>query len=598
MLCDLERDAGRHAVDRPLELLVLEGEDVAAGVADEVVMVVLVGARQVRLVARDALADLDARQELEALELVEDAVDARAADPAFAARKRLLDLLGRERARLLGEQVDDRLPGSAAAKAGLGETVGGRLRPGGPGTRRLRGRLGHRALGQRTCDGRGIERAGQRSQGANAAPMRNRQLHEALAAFAEEAAWQLASDAQDGHELGFEVVESRKGRGARDGGVLYCYRPLTGDFIDRRESVVAQLPSYAPAVHALRATHGLADYLAAHVARGAVPHDPRARAELGLRAFLGRVFCDQSEFVLDPARFAAAYAELEGVVTAGVTETVVVAPVHGLELESAEVAMGGGLVLVRGEALEDAPEDAVWPRGAKLPSHASVLAVLRWESAVGASATLQPAEDELRRLLTALRLFDEAPVAIGPSAWARAAGGPWHALALGLEGAVPPEDAMTVQIAAEEEDELRAFCSLVSRRMPRAGALAWALRRFELGCSRPTPVEALTDHLLALRALLEPEGPGSGLLCARVAVLCTEAPGRPAHLARLQRTLALERAVVTSLGLPDADDLARLVFELGADCRAILRDVLCGHLEPELLRTADRLLGAATVEAP
>ena len=46
---------------------------------------------------------------------------------------------------------------------------------------------------------------------------------------------------------------------------------------------------------------------------------------------------------------------------------------------------------------------------------------------------------------------------------------------------------------------------------PRSGELAWALRRFELGCERDSRYEALTDHLLALRALLEPEGPESGL---------------------------------------------------------------------------------------
>ncbi len=37
--------------------------------------------------------------------------------------------------------------------------------------------------------------------------MRNRQLHAALAAFAEEAAFQLSSDTADGAEVPFEVVE-------------------------------------------------------------------------------------------------------------------------------------------------------------------------------------------------------------------------------------------------------------------------------------------------------------------------------------------------------------------------------------------------------
>ena len=67
-------------------------------------------------------------------------------------------------------------------------------------------------------------------------------------------------------------------------------------------------------------------------------------------------------------------------------------------------------------------------------------------------------------------------------------------------------------VTSEQEDELRAFCNLVSRRAPDGNELAWALRRFELGCERSDPYEALSDNLLALRALLEPEGPASGEL--------------------------------------------------------------------------------------
>ena len=82
-------------------------------------------------------------------------------------------------------------------------------------------------------------------------------------------------------------------------------------------------------------------------------------------------------------------------------------------------------------------------------------------------------------------------------------------------------------VTAEHEDELRAFCNLVSRRAPNGNELAWALRRFLMGCERASPGEALTDHLLALRALLEPEGPSSGLLAGRLAALCATPETRP-----------------------------------------------------------------------
>ena len=122
----------------------------------------------------------------------------------------------------------------------------------------------------------------------------------------------------------------------------------------------------------------------------------------------------------------------------------------------------------------------------------------------------------LRELLRALRLFGDGRVTLGALAWSRVASGSWRPLALGTGGR--PHGLLVV--TAEQEDELRAFCNLVSRRAPHGNELAWALQRFELGCERAGDHEALSDHLLALRALLEPEGPASGLLPDRLAALC------------------------------------------------------------------------------
>src|SRR3954453_10900086 len=82
--------------------------------------------------------------------------------------------------------------------------------------------------------------------------MRNRQLHAALSAFAEEAAWQLQSDASEGADVPFEVVAA-----GRSDSPLYCYRPLTGDFISDRVSLLGQMPSYLPALGVLAECGGL-----------------------------------------------------------------------------------------------------------------------------------------------------------------------------------------------------------------------------------------------------------------------------------------------------------------------------------------------------
>jgi hypothetical protein len=144
-------------------------------------------------------------------------------------------------------------------------------------------------------------------------------------------------------------------------------------------------------------------------------------------------------------------------------------------------------------------------------------------------------------------------------------------------------------VTAEQEDELRAFCNLVSRRAPHGNELAWALRRFELGCERESSFEALTDHLLALRVLLEPEGPASGLLPGRLAALCATPERRIELTERVVAALALERDVIIGAAAAHTG-LQGLARDIADHLRALLRDVICGHLDPNLVGLADQLL--------
>jgi len=404
--------------------------------------------------------------------------------------------------------------------------------------------------------------------------MHNRALHDTLASFVEEAAWQLAEEVSGGAEIPFELINAATP--ARSSAPLYCYRPLTQRFLAERAGALGRLPSYVVAVQGMMALPDLPGYLHA---RGRRPpgSDPRSQADAALQAFLTAIWSEATDFTFDQQRFEAAFAELEGGVYAGCALALVVTPVDGLVIESEEVALGDGLTLVRGVAVADAPPEL---RGDEY----ATVAVLSLE---GEAGSLEQAGRRLRRLQTALRLWDDAEPALGPTAWARTDGAPWLAIPLATGLRRPSGDCL---LALEEEDPLRAFCSLVARRTPRAGELAWALRRFELGCERGTPLEALTDWLLCARALLaEPDAAGYELLSERVAAICAVPEERADLAAGLRRAIAMERGVVAGIVRPEPA-VEALVDSLGACLRAILRDVLCGHLDPDLRRVADELL--------
>jgi hypothetical protein len=408
--------------------------------------------------------------------------------------------------------------------------------------------------------------------------MHNRALHDSLAAFVEEAAWQLADEVAGGAEIPFEL-DATPTRSAP----LYCYRPLTGRFIAQRLGVLGRLPSYPAAVQNLSSLPDLAGYLTRKGRRPAA-NDPRLNAEAALQAFLGAVWGDATDFVFDADRFRAAYEELEECAYAGCELSVVITPVEGLVIESDEVPLGDGLSLVRATTLAEAP--------AGLPDdpHATV-AVL----ALAEERALEAAGRRLKRLQTALRLWDDAEPSLGPTAWARTNGSAW--MAVPLATGIRRQDAADCLLATEEEDPLRAFCALVARRTPRMSELAWALRRFELGCERGTVVEALTDWLLAARALLaDIDKPGYDGVAERLAAICAEPDERARLEARVREAISLERAAMAGFVRPNPE-VEALVSELGTNVRAILRDVLCGHLDPELRRIADEIREQAAAVA-
>ena len=412
--------------------------------------------------------------------------------------------------------------------------------------------------------------------------MRSLQLQAALSDYVEEAAALLHGEIAAGAEVPFELGQAPARRGS-GGPALYCYRPLTGEFIAARASELERLPGHASALTMLERFDGLGRYVAslgADVRRSS----GRAAAHAALTGLLSDVFADQSDFELQPDRLSAALQRLELSASASANEVTLVATLHGLTITSDELALTAGLTIARPQALDGLPgavgADADESPGGHL---VVVLGVEDDDPQEGLARGREVLED----LLRALRLFGDGRVTLGALGWVRVGDGAWSALALGARGR--PHGMLVV--TAEQEDELRAFCNLVSRRAPHGNELAWALRRFELGCERHSPLEALTDHLLALRALLEPEGPSSGLLPVRLAALCATPERRAELRGRASQAIELERAAVAGTAVEHAG-AQTLAQETADHLRALLRDVICGHLEPELVSFADELLAS------
>ena len=423
--------------------------------------------------------------------------------------------------------------------------------------------------------------------------MRNRRLHDSLRAFALDAARALSADIEAGSEVAFELDERSTGRS-----VLYRYRPLIASFVGERWQQLRTLESFGPAADELGT--GSAAYL--RVQGLATDADP----EPALLAMLERLWEDATSFAFPEERFEYVYQEVERALYEGVLQAGIAAPLPGLVMERDRVDIGDGLSLVRGD-LSGAPPEAVWPAGAPEIDRGRVqpyvVALIEEELSADSQLPIPEARWRLRRLVTALRLWRAGSVALPATGWARADDGPWRQVEL---QPAPPARGGAWALGAEEEEGFRQFAALVTDWEP-AGPLAWALQRFDMGCERSKDAEALSDYLLALRGLLDAvDEAGQPTLGRRLAALCAEEANRPLLMSRVDAALNLELALIAGVPIdawtppPGVHSGRELVGEIEEHLRALLRDVVCGYLKPELAAMADDILlrsGALPVEA-
>jgi hypothetical protein len=394
--------------------------------------------------------------------------------------------------------------------------------------------------------------------------MRNRALHDALRNFALEAAALLTDELKAGAEVEFDVVEDGPGRGP----ALYRYEPRTDAFIEERWTQLRQLPAAEAACHELGA--GASAWLRVNGLRG-------EQAEPALQAMLERLYEDSTSFGFPEERFDRVYQEVELTLYRDAVRARVIAPLLGAWMDAQRVELGDGLSLMRGDALEG-PHDP-----------ATLLCVLERDVPADEPIPLDEASERFAAVVTAVRLWAPGGVALGGPGWRQADHARWQPVAIGSAQAPRGEEWI---LPAGEEQPFREFFTAMSGVQPPV-SVAWALGRFEMGCAQPTDAEALSDHLLALRGLLDGMSEaGQASLGLRLAALCAEEGTRREVQDRLEAALALERFVMGGSGAMhlDAESPRDLVAEVEGHVRALLRDVLCGYLDADLKAVADDIL--------
>jgi hypothetical protein len=422
---------------------------------------------------------------------------------------------------------------------------------------------------------------------ANNAPVRNRALHEQLNAFACAASERLGGLLESGAEIPYEVAESP---GARS--VLYRYRPLSSDFVRDRFPELRAMSEFPETLAALARIEGVSAYLRV-MGVSYVPASERDRAEAALERFLGRVWEESTSFELEGDRFERAYRELESVIYEDTAVNTVLAPLLGVTLEGESWDIGAGVSLVRGD-LCHAPAQAVWGSG-RQDREPNTLAILTVESRPTEPPPLTEARIAFRKLVTALRLLKQGGAALSSMAWWRTDDGPWQEVPLGTSGR---SRGGSYRLEPAERAELVELFDLSRSRPALGGALPWALARFELGCEQPVALDGLSDYLLAIRALLDRGDPSPEGLARRLGALCAEPAHRRAVESSVEQAFRLERLVMRgnvdaayldSIGVGSPDTVVRALEE---NLRALLRDLVCGHLGADLVGIAEGLLAS------
>jgi hypothetical protein len=405
-------------------------------------------------------------------------------------------------------------------------------------------------------------------------------LNESIKRLATEAATRFSSLVAMGEEIPFDVAADSGEEAA-----FYSYVPMTGRYVLERADELRSLPSFAAAREATVEAGVAAPYLEA---RGeAVPADPGERAELMLTTFFAELWEGSAGFALDRERLEATLSTLDAESREADEAEVLIVPIVGLRMSAPRLQLPHGVRIVCADSIE-APVEAMRSEGmGRAAWEPQYLAVAEQDADGGAEAALQ----QLRELVSVMRIFKGGGIGLGPYAFAPTGEGCWRRIATGAPATRPGG----YRLGEAEAEELVELAATLEARPDPDSALTWAVGRFEMGCERPTALEGLSDHLLSMRAVLEGHGPvGASLPLRAAALIEDDSMDRLQARERIEDVLELERATMNGLPTERAVELATWMEE---GTRKLLREAALGELGNDLSTTADETLIVNGLEA-
>ena len=411
--------------------------------------------------------------------------------------------------------------------------------------------------------------------------MRDLHLRHTLKLLARDASEVLSDLVEGGQEIPYEIGEGGNGS-------AFCqYRPLTARFIRDNGAELRELSTFRDAAETMGKTEVAGAYL--EEAGISPPADAVERSTLAVTYFLARLWDGCADFEMDEDRFSAAIAEIEECAEPEEGEVEAIVPLVGFQMSGTRLDLNGASI-VRADAV-DVPADAARgerPSGAAWEPTFLISARVSLDPDGGLGGAGERVAKTFERIVTTLRLYKPGGVGLGPHGWVRVAGDRWRRIATGAGRPRPGGYRLTEHDTDPITDLARTVC-VHPRRVSR---LRRALLRFEAGLDRRAAIDALNDHLLALRFLLEGEGPAGVGLPMRVAALTQDAEHRIDAKSTVEQAIALERELWSgepsgSPGAPGPAELAAQVEEL---LRTILRRGVVGELGSDFRAAADETL--------